>query len=979
MQWDDRLIKERRGCDATTSAALWAPHGELATCVRAYVTRSTVAAKLGELDRLNYFPAAPTCAITWFMQGDYAHMDLVGMWRVSFTAPVGKESAAADLDDSSWSEIPAPGHDLAMLLPRSPCMYRRHFTVDAAWKTAHDRVWLYVWDLNDTRSRRGGSRTRVEVFLNGKLIEEKPYQGREAHWVALDVSGSLQPGKNVLAVSLTQGHFAYRVYLSPHAPKQYPNLGPQRNAQWADLSDWMSWSRCRAIRRGAEMIRQVDPDRPITLMHPDEFSTGIKRIALDFGGVFHNTGYMAGGWGDMPAAQMSGVGLPVEAEPGSGAVDLPDFKRFMGRWMTEGIQGVDYFIHVGDILWKPQVKKYFEETLNLWHLLGKYHIPKAKVGLLQSDRVVRLGWFPWSYDANINLPSGYWAWNLSRLLLPDYERAALDMGDFISGNAANYPVLVDMNTSVLDEEEVARIEKWVRGGGIFITFVQTGRHTSAQKDAWPISKLTGYEVTHIDQHNAQGIVLAQRNLSLADGQKIFQGDWSKVAHANGLTLRKVAPECQDLMLWQDGGVAVGIRKLGKGCVIHNGVKFANDRGCDNPEALKRFFAELFQWAGVKRIPAAVQGVMMRHFVTNNGLYDVWALWNETNRDITTDLTFRDGFQPPSAIDANTYKAVNVERGVEGAKIPAIHFGEWETHVFLTPRGQLAAAPERWFALQRTWWQGTASPGKPIPPEKEKLAIDLTEGWTFKPLAESPKDAEIEALANPALDDSSWERRGLGIVNLPNYRDVRHMVFRRQFTVPAHWNRGRVELWVRTSEGTTYVDAGRVYFDGKPAHSWMGDGVPGMSFDGALKPGTRHVVTIEVRGTHSLLGHSRRRVVGLQAGSRLAREPGRPMGRLAQRHAEGLADAVARPGPNGHRAARRADRRRSEADHRPPHAGRQRRHHRRAGQWPRRRPIESRRRNEREYHALCPPGARQRVDPIRFSRQVQPTAAFARFF
>lgn len=46
--------------------------------MRAYVTRSTVGAKLGEAHRLNYFPAAPTCAITWFLQGDYAHMDLDG-------------------------------------------------------------------------------------------------------------------------------------------------------------------------------------------------------------------------------------------------------------------------------------------------------------------------------------------------------------------------------------------------------------------------------------------------------------------------------------------------------------------------------------------------------------------------------------------------------------------------------------------------------------------------------------------------------------------------------------------------------------------------------------------------------------------------------------------------------------------------------------------------------------------------------------
>ena len=78
MQWADRLIKERRGRESPTSAALWAPHSELATCVRAYVTRSTLGSHLAEIDRRNHFPAAPTCAITWFIQGDYAHLDLSG-------------------------------------------------------------------------------------------------------------------------------------------------------------------------------------------------------------------------------------------------------------------------------------------------------------------------------------------------------------------------------------------------------------------------------------------------------------------------------------------------------------------------------------------------------------------------------------------------------------------------------------------------------------------------------------------------------------------------------------------------------------------------------------------------------------------------------------------------------------------------------------------------------------------------------------
>lgn len=74
------------------------------------------------------------------------------------------------------------------------------------------------------------------------------------------------------------------------------------------------------------------------------------------------------------------MGLPSDCEPGSGAVDLDDFKRFMGRWLTEGTQGVDYFMHIGDILWKPAIKDHFTKTLRLWHLIGKYHVPQAELG-----------------------------------------------------------------------------------------------------------------------------------------------------------------------------------------------------------------------------------------------------------------------------------------------------------------------------------------------------------------------------------------------------------------------------------------------------------------------------------------------------------------------------------------------------------------------------------------------------------------------
>lgn len=53
-----------------THAALMAPRLSLASCVRAYVTRSTVGADLPPAQRFNYFPASPLFSITWLLEGE---------------------------------------------------------------------------------------------------------------------------------------------------------------------------------------------------------------------------------------------------------------------------------------------------------------------------------------------------------------------------------------------------------------------------------------------------------------------------------------------------------------------------------------------------------------------------------------------------------------------------------------------------------------------------------------------------------------------------------------------------------------------------------------------------------------------------------------------------------------------------------------------------------------------------------------------
>jgi len=52
-----------------THCAVLPPCRELASCVRVYVTRSTVGASLEDFERHNFYPASLACSISWTLQG----------------------------------------------------------------------------------------------------------------------------------------------------------------------------------------------------------------------------------------------------------------------------------------------------------------------------------------------------------------------------------------------------------------------------------------------------------------------------------------------------------------------------------------------------------------------------------------------------------------------------------------------------------------------------------------------------------------------------------------------------------------------------------------------------------------------------------------------------------------------------------------------------------------------------------------------
>ena len=241
------------------------------------------------------------------------------------------------------------------------------------------------------------------------------------------------------------------------------------------------------LRRSIEAIRREDPDKFIKLYAPNAITDVMKGLAEDYGCYFHDTGGMSGNWSDRFPALMRSSGLPMSLEPGNPAYDLTSLKICFGNWMTEGLNTIDYFMDIGDILWRPDQKAWFEAHQPLVHLLGKFHYPASEVAVMEGTRSHRLTGFPWdSFETPL-----LWGWRrdgLGTLGRMPGPRDLLNESDFGRGNANKYKVIVDDSTLIMDDELIAKIEAWVRAGGTFITQGHTGRHSPTVPDTWPIHR-----------------------------------------------------------------------------------------------------------------------------------------------------------------------------------------------------------------------------------------------------------------------------------------------------------------------------------------------------------------------------------------------------------------------------------------------------------------------------------------------------------
>jgi len=810
-------------------------------------------------------------------------LDLTGVWRIAYEPFTGKQPGDWELlnygnrrvegttpapddwyrsgfDDSSWATLEAPGNDAMMFLPKRPAVFRRMFDVPASWRASHPKLYLYVWDLSL------GYGDTVRAFLNDTELAASPVQFNWPHWAAWDVSDNLKAGSNFLAMRMPKGYIAYRAYLSPDPPVQYPNLGVQKNARWVDFAKWETWCRAGQVKRGVEMIRQVDANRNITLASPDAIADSAKILAETYGAEFHNTGYMAAFYADLLPLLMNGSDLPCSTEPGGPASNVQEYKKFMGLWYSEGVQSVDYFLHIGDVLWHDDIRTYFEQTQHKAHLFGKYHAAKAKVAVFYSYHANATNTFPWGADPNVNLMGGYWNWNIGANLIDRCDRDGVSDADFADGNVDAYKVVIDTNSSVVDDALLSQIERYVRNGGVFVTYVQTGRHTYLQPDAWPIARLTGYKVTHIDKLGPDKQPAERRRLKVAPEQTIYDAAalaTMNAVPANGLSLQKVAADSHDLLLWSDGTVAAGYRKLGKGYIVQLGCKFTGASSFDRIEpggnngqakALTMLVSKLMDWRGIPALLGHLtqdnEWIRLKHYVSNNSLYDVWTLWNQDTKNTQT-VSLHIAEKPTVAYDVDTWQTVPLTAADRGAALKDIAIGPGETRIFLTARMRLPDAALDWFALQRRWWRGTTAPtSSALPPAPHRLTCDLSKHWSWRALSERDDPAALAKSTQAALGGESMR---IGIWSEPDHLDVKHGAFMKTFAVPKSWTTGRISLWLQAWSGGTFADKGRVWLDGAVVRDWNPAGIAGDDFEGKLAPGTSHTIMVEIRGDGSLAG------------------------------------------------------------------------------------------------------------------------------
>jgi hypothetical protein len=718
-------------------------------------------------------------------------------------------------DDHNWTSLTMPGGQMpaAVRAAQKPFWYRGVIDVPQDWLDHHrakGRIYLNVAILTGSASP-----DRPDHFwLNGHEIGAFSLQPGRFIQGYLDVTDSVQSGKNSIVVVPSDYFWGPEgtVFLGSKPKESYPFTDPQLNARYFEWHEYVAHCIEEAMERSYKVIRAIDPNRSIKMHAAVDNDLAIP-LEQKYQAFSHDTGDEAffRPWGKRFGYPR---GLPCSAESSGSQIDPDALKRWIGWFHFTGLNAFDNFWTVADMM-NPKVVDIWKQNLPYLHLGNRRDIKKPDIALFSSSMVAR------EMERSVNFCYDLGRGDLQPL---GYSYVYTDESGMRDHVTDDYPVIWDCATNVMSPETVARLKAYVEAGGTFVALQETGRHTIAQRDAWPIDDLTGFKVREIRPMLGTVTILQQQSLFTSLAGKTFfnhgvSTDYSGYNYADkGVVLDPVAKDTEVIARYNDGGIAIGLRHLGKGRVVVLGSPFWRDsfdkQGVWWPgEQQNLFLEDILHGLGLKPLATAdTHKIWREHYLANNGTEEYLAMWNPYPEPVTfsTDWTtvhpVQGVYDPKNGqtMSAATFKDNSVH-------LEKITLAPYETLVAsANVTRKPAEALNDWYK-HFAWWSAPSAPGKEIQrPDLPTYELLLDNQLLGKQVGQDDfAKLDLAALSTQSQADETFSKNtGFSPEAQQSLPDTEHFVFRAVIDLPASWKAGDpYQLNLRTfGKWNTVVDA-----------------------------------------------------------------------------------------------------------------------------------------------------------------------------
>ena len=745
------------------------------------------------------------------------------LWKIhTGTIEEGVKSGFArlDYDDHGWMTLGLPGGQMpaAVRSGQKGFWYRGLIDVSPSWLASHQargRIYLNVAMLSASSSP-----SRPDHFwVNGQEVGALVLQPGRFIQGFIDVTDSLKAGRNSVVFLPGDSFWGPEgtVFLGSKPMEKYPFSNPQLNARYFDWHEYIGSCIAEQMENTYKAIRGIDPNRPIK-MHAAIDKDLVIPLQEKYGAYGHNTGDEAF---FRPWDKRFGYprGIPCSAESSGSQLNPDGLKRWIGWAHFTGLNAFDNFYDVQAMM-DPKVRSIWQEYLPYLHLGNRRDIKKPDIALFSSSQDARL------LERSVNLCYDLGRGDLEPL---GYSYVYTDDSGMRDHVTDDYKVIWDCATSVMPPETVARLKAYVEAGGTFVALQETGRHTPIQRDAWPITDLTGFKVREVRPMTGTVNILQQQSLfTTLAGKSFFNKgtsiDYSGYNYADKcVALEPVAPGTEVIARYGDGGIAIGLRHLGKGRVVVLGSPFWRDsydkQGVWWPgESQNVFLEDILHGLGLKPLATAdTHKVWREHYLANNGTEEYLAMWNPYPDPVTFSTDWNTVHPVQSVYDPKNGQPM----AAATIKDNSVHLEK----ITLAPYETLVAAADvtrkptealnDWFTHYALWWRPSA-PGKELQrPDLPTYELPLEHQLEGRQVSDTDlAKLDLATLSTQAETDKSWSHQtGFSPEAQQALPDTEHFIFRAVIDLPASWKQGDLyELNLRTfGKFPATVDA---YLNGK---------------------------------------------------------------------------------------------------------------------------------------------------------------------